>query len=235
MSRALCRCLPIAGLAAILAMPALSDGRVYVLFQGTFDQSMSSIQAEVGSFYAWFSQSSALKIISDGSGGNALVFDDLGQATAASVIVAGGFENNAKLSKGTFEWSFEVTYGQIDTPFDAGIVVDSPGSDFIPATGPDNGEMILFGKPSGQGVIPNVPYEIAIELTKENENDDWSYSAVIKERGQKVAPPPIKGRVAGTKGASVLGFAFEKYGGSHGSVVIDDVLVTTEKPLASGF
>jgi len=207
----------------------------YTVFKGTFDSSFASLQAEVGHFYSWFSQSAAVHIVGDGAGGNALLLDDTAQTAGSGVVIAGAFDNNKPVSIGTFTWSFEVIYGQLDIPFEAGIVVDSPGSDFIPATGPDSqGNLLAFGKKTGDSVAVGVPFDVNITLSRDQQDEDWNYSVTIIERGANVVGPQVQGRVAGTAGNDIVGIAFQKQSGKQGQVFIDDIHATTDTAGAKG-
>lgn len=238
MPRILRRSLPIFVVGALGAAAFITNAgprTTYTIFKGTFDQSFASLKAEVGSFYSWYSQATAVHLVGDGNGGNALLLDDTGDASGSGVVIAGAFEKNKPVSVGTFTWDFEVTYGQLDVPFDAGIVVDSPGSDFIPATGPDSaGNLLAFGKKSGSSVAVGVPFDVNVTLERDHKDDDWTYSVYIVERGTPKPATPLMGRVLGTGGHDVIGFAFQKQSAKQGQVLIDDILVTTDTAAAKG-
>lgn len=224
------------GALGVSALIATAGPRTsYTVFKGTFDTSFASLQAEVGDFYSWFSQSAAVHIVGDGTGGNALLLDDTAQMIGSGVVIAGAFDQNKPISTGTFTWDFEVTFGQLDIPFEAGIVVDSPGSDFIPATGPDSqGNLLAFGKKTGDSVAVAVPFDVNITLTRDKQDEDWNYAVTIIERGANVLGPQAEGRISGTAGSDILGIAFQKQPGKQGQVLIDDVHATSSTASAKG-
>lgn len=230
------RWLPTTAILGLAALAISAPRTSYVVFQGTFDQSFSAIKAEVGAFYAWYSNSGSMFLVGDGAGGNALLLDDTNQPTGSGVVLAGGFDHQTVVSVGTLTWSFELTFGQIDVPFDAGIVVDSPGSDFIPSTGPDgNGDMVAFGKKTGDHVAVSTPMDVTVTLSRDSAEVDWEYSITIADRTASAPPTPTSGRVPDTAGRNILGFAFRKLPGKQGQVLIDDVIAAIDHPQVGGF
>ena len=228
--------------AAVLALVPLAiaaGGRdSFVLFTGSFDNSLSNINAEVGQFFAWATDSTIVQIVADQYGGNELVIDDTAQSQPASVVLAGGFAGYKAVGSGQFQWSFEVTFASPDTPFIAGMVVDNPTSDFIPATGPDgNGMLQVASKPTNFTVPAGVPLEIDVTLVRDDPADDWDYEIVVEERANSPDPSSIQvfeGRLPNTGGRNVIGFAFEKSAAKAGRITVDQVSASTTSPMTSG-
>lgn len=229
------RRLSMAAIACVLTGLLWAGGRVsYVLFEGTFDAGYT-LNPEVGKFFAWTSNANSVSLLPDGQGGQLLVIDDSAQPMSSATLIAGGFINYKKVAGGNFLWKFDMTFSVPDLPFSAGIVVDNPTSDFIPASGPDGqGYLEIAGKKSNFQVPVGVAIESSILLTRANPDLDWTYEMNFADREDAGGTPQsFAGTFPGTAGRNIVGFAFEKRNGEQGKVTIDNVVATTDQPTSN--
>lgn len=206
------------------------------LFRGTFDAPGAA--AEVGQFIA-LSNTGSISIAPSASGGNQLVFDDSGTGGSNTLYLVGTFDNNAVASVGLVSFTFNMNLGQVEAPFQAGVVIDNATSDFIPATGPDgDGGHFLGGKKERGVIASGQDLDVTVELSRSNATDDWNLDVTI---APTESDPPIQNplshpaamvestTLAGTGGSNVVAIAFVKLPGNTGKISIDNIRVVNQK------
>lgn len=217
---------------AILAVGVHAGGlgiQTTQLFKADFDSSLSQLVASVGKIYAFVTDQNAVSIEADAiSVGNKLVIDDTYTTSGLPTAIACGFKNNSMIKKGIFEFSYEVNVSASHLPFETGIVIDSPQSDMVPATGPDDdGGLILGNEPTQMLVPANTDLQVSGSYSRGSENDDWSYSLKVSKRdpstGGDVLLAEGTGEVHDSAGKPIVGLAFRKFAGSAGVATIDEI------------
>lgn len=210
-----------------------------ILFQGTFDSSGTQLKAEVGKFYAFLSDTKAVKIAPSISGtGNALVFDDTYTPIGVPNAIAGQFDQGIAVQAGKFEFKHTLIVGQANVPFSSGLVIDLPTSDYVPQTGPDgSGGMLVMGKPTTYSVPVGTPMTITSILSRPVNGADWNYEvSILPEPSGPDTPPAghFDGTLENTANKAIIGIAFSKSAGAAGIVAIDQIEASLHTPVAGG-
>jgi hypothetical protein len=197
------------------------------LFKADFDSSTSQLVASFGKIYAFVTDQQAVSIEADVLG-NKLVIDDSFTSSGLATAIACGFKDNAIVKSGIFEFSYEVNVSSSQLPFETGIVIDSPQSDMVPATGPDEDGGLILGNEATQTLVPaNQDLQVSGSYSRTSESDDWKYSLVVTKRdpitGTETFVADSVGRVAGSAGKPIVGLAFRKLSGGAGVATIDEI------------
>lgn len=199
------------------------------LFKADFDSSLSQLVASVGKIYAFVTDQNAVSIEADAvSVGNKLVIDDSYTASGLPTAIACGFKNNIMIKEGIFQFAYEVNVSASHLPFETGIVIDSPQSDMVPATGPDDdGGLILGNEPTLTLIPANTDLQVSGSYSRGSENDNWSYSLTVTRRdpitGGEITVAQGTGEVHDSAGKPIVGLAFRKFAGSAGVATIDEI------------
>lgn len=223
----------LAGLGLLCALAIAAAPRSVVLFQGTFDVPPGMIPLPEFGQWAAAGGTAGMKLGPDGSGGQRLVLDDTAFNGMLNMFLFGSFEQGRSVNSGTVTFAFTMELGQPDSPFLGGIVIDAPGSDFIPATGPDDeGLITIAGKQTDQAVKTGVAYQVAATYRKPSPGEDWTYSITVEPQdagsGQHASPQtfPTTGTIPGSSRAGICAIAFTKEAGKIGVIALDEILVT---------
>ncbi len=224
-------CLGLLGALVISAAP-----RSVVLFAGSFDGPPGLIPVPEFGQWAAAGGVAGMKLGPDGSGGHELILDDTAFNGLLDMYLLGTFEQGRAAGSGTVTFSFSMEFGQPDSPFLGGIVIDTPAADFIPATGPDDEGMItIAGKPTNQSVKTNVPYHVTATYRKPSAGEDWTYSITVEPQdagsGPHASPQTFAstGTIPGSSRSGISAIAFVKDSGRIAVVSIDNVLVVQDE------
>lgn len=204
-----------------------STGTAIDLFKADFDSSTSNLVASVGKIYAFVTDQNAVSI-EVGIAGNKLVIDDSYNSSGLPTAIACGLKDNTLITKGVFEFSYEVNVSASDLPFETGIIIDSPQSDMVPATGPDDEGVLVIGNDVTNTIVPaNTDLQVSGKFSRGSEHDEWNYSITVAQRDPNSGAESFivtgTGRVAGSADKPIVGLAFRKLGGATGSASIDEI------------
>lgn len=204
-----------------------STGNAIDLFKADFDSSTSNLVASVGKIYAFVTDQNAVSIEA-GIAGNKLVIDDSYTSSGVPTAIACGLKDNTFVTKGVFEFSYEVNVSASNLPFETGIIIDSPQSDMVPATGPDDEGGLIIGNDVTNAIVPaNTDLRVSGQFSRASMHDEWSYTITVAQRDPNSGAEPFivsgTGRVEGSEDKPIVGLAFRKLAGATGVASIDEI------------
>lgn len=215
------------------AAGALAAGRTsLVIFQGSFDLSGAEMQADIGDIS---SPAGGAAVVPFGIANNALAVSSVpGNAAAPFVEVIGAFDQASSPAFGAVTSSFEFSADKPSAPFTFGVVIDTPSSGFIPATGSgSDGLLIVNGVPAGMLIPKDTVMEASITLSRSAISQDWNFQIAVWPKtpagdGGDTVAISHNGTLSNTAGHGIEAIAFRRPAGGDSVLTVDDVRVVWE-------